>query len=118
MTLHLLGRNAGATMRQPKISSIPRNEVGFTICRTPTGSLTRGPMAMGTPVAVNIPLQCPKGSKMEGLYHTHPGGVAYPSNTDIKSAQRHGAKVLCITNDSQTRCFKVRGRKPGGLTIR
>ncbi len=118
MKLHLLGRNAGAPMGQPKISSIPRNEVGFTLCRTASGDLTRGPIAMGTPMAVKIPLQCPANSKLEGLYHTHPGGVAYPSNTDIKSAQRYGAKVLCITNDSQTKCFKVRGRKPGGLTIR
>ena len=116
--LHLLGRNVIAQMGQPNISSIPRNEVGFTLCQTPSGDLTRGPVAMGTPLAVNIPLQCPVGSEMMGLDHTHAGGVAYPSSVDIKSAQRYGANVLCITNDTQTKCFKVRGRKPSGLTIR
>ena len=105
------GRKRIARMRQEGGNRIPGREIGFTICRRTGGSLTRGPVASGTRTAVNIPLVCPPGSSVEGLWHTHPGGVAFPSSADLKSARRFGAKVLCITSDVETRCFKLTGRR-------
>lgn len=111
MSLHLIGRSCAPIMGQPRITGIPRNEVGNTICLLPSGDLTRGPMVMGTPNRVQIPITCPQGSEFFGLFHTHPGGRAEPSPMDLKSAEQYGAKVSCITNDSTTRCFKVTGRR-------
>lgn len=87
----------------------PTNEIGFTLCRATDGSLVTGPMAEGTPVSVNIPIRCPVGSKFDSLFHTHPGGIAYPSNQDIQSAKRVGAKNICIDADGTMRCFRLRG---------
>lgn len=98
-------------MRQQTNGMIPRNEVGRTICRTQEGRLTGGPLVMGDPRSVRIPIMCPVGARFEGLFHTHPGGAVTPSRTDVNSARKFGAKVLCITNDTQTRCFTIRGRK-------
>lgn len=109
----LLGRNTNgrAPMRQVANRTLPKNEVGFTICRTPGGQLTRGPLATGTPRAVSIPIACPSGATFEGLFHTHPGGAVTPSRIDLDSAKKFDAKVLCITNDSQTQCFRITGRR-------
>ncbi len=85
------------------------NEIGFTMCRvTASGELTHGPLAEGTPDSVNIPVSCPPGSSFEGLFHTHPGGSSFPSPTDIRSAKKIGASVLCIDADGDTNCFRVR----------
>ncbi len=85
------------------------NEIGFTMCRVPgTGELTHGPLAEGTPNSVNIPVSCPPGTNFEGLFHTHPGGTAFPSPTDIRSAKQVKADYLCIDADGLTNCFKVR----------
>ena len=107
----VIRRTRSASMRQGSAGKIPPVEVGFTLCRRPSGVLTRGPAVSGTRTAVNIPLLCPPGSSLEGLFHTHPGGVAFPSQTDKSSARKFDAKVLCITNDTQTRCFRVTGRR-------
>ena len=105
----LLGR-AKAAMAQTNSVKIPSVEVGFTMCRTGAGALVRGPLATGTRTRLNIPISCPPGSVMEGLFHTHPGGQASPSQRDVASAKQYGAKVLCITNDTTTRCFRVTRR--------
>ena len=54
------------------------NEIGFSICRLPSGALTHGAVSEGTPVSVNISITCPNGSEFVGLAHTHPKGVAWP----------------------------------------
>ena len=87
-----------------------KNEVGFTICRAKSGKLTHGPMATGSPTGVNIPVSCPPGSRMEGLFHTHPKGVAYPSDIDIRSAVKVGAKALCVQSDTELACFRITRR--------
>ena len=87
---------------------LPKNEFGFTLCRYQNGQLTRGPVATGDPMSVNIPVSCPPHSKLAGLYHTHPGGIAKPSDTDIRSAKKVGAEVLCISDDRQTVCHIVK----------
>ena len=83
-------------------------EVGFTLCRATGGKLVKGPTAMGTANKVMIPLQCPPGSRFEGFFHTHPGGVTVPSAMDIKSARANGAKVTCIQNERGIRCYRLR----------
>ena len=72
------------------------NEVGFALCRAQSGQLTRGPVAEGTPVGVNIPVSCPSGTRFVGLFHTHPGGVAAPSDKDLRAGQATGSRNLCI----------------------
>ena len=85
------------------------NEIGFTVCRTPSGQLTHGPVATGTPTSVNIPVVCPPGSKLIALHHSHPGGIARPSRTDVETAIRVKAKHLCIQvpETGELKCFRV-----------
>ena len=84
------------------------NEKGFSVCEFADGGLTHGPVAHGTPTSVQIPIACPPGSRFRGMHHTHPGGIAQPSATDIRSARRVGADVLCIDADGDFACFQVR----------
>ena len=85
------------------------NEIGFSLCKMPNGKLTHGPIATGTPVSVSIPVQCPSGSSLHGLFHSHPGGVPYPSQQDVKSQKLSGAAVSCIDADGKIKCFKIKG---------
>ncbi len=89
------------------------NEIGFSLCRYPSGQLTHGPVVSGTPTSVNIPVACPPGARFEGLFHTHPGGVAYPSNTDIRSARKVRAEHLCIAvpDTGEMRCFRFKRKR-------
>lgn len=109
MSLTLLGRSR-ATMAQP-VRTLPPNEWGKTLCRTPSGQLVGGPWSEGTPTRVEIAMVCPRGSFFEGLFHTHPGGSVNPSKIDTASAKKFSAQVLCISNDVKTKCFKVTGRR-------
>lgn len=88
---------------------LPKNEFGFSLCRDGNGKLVAGPVAHGGPFSVNVPLQCPANSRFEGLFHTHPGGVAFPSPTDIRNGRDAGAKFLCVQNDEHMQCFGLRG---------
>ena len=87
------------------------NEIGFSLCKLPSGKLTHGPIATGTPISVGIPVQCPSGSALYGLFHTHPGGVPYPSQRDVKSQRLTGAKVSCIQSDKALKCFRLKGAR-------
>lgn len=87
--------------------NLGKNEIGFAICRTPGGELVNGPVNTGTPMSVDIPVSCPPGTRLEGLHHTHPGGIAFPSKTDIRLAVRLGIKNMCISDDSRTDCFRI-----------
>ena len=111
MALTLISRS-GATMRQTT-APLPKNERGFAICRTPSGQLIRGPEVEGTPLRVTIPLVCPTGSAFVGLHHTHPKGTAWPSQLDINSAKDFTVPLMCITDETKTRCFKITGRTTG-----
>jgi proteasome lid subunit RPN8/RPN11 len=98
-----------AKQRQTIVRSrIPRNEIGFALCRVrKTGRLVRGPVAEGTSTRVDIPIQCPQGSDFEVLFHTHPGGVAEPSALDRSTARRFRAKALCIASDRELKCHSA-----------
>lgn len=85
------------------------NEIGFSLCQVQgNGRLTHGPVSEGTPTSVDIKVECPAGSKLIGLHHTHPGGVAFPSPTDLASARAIGAQVMCINADGQYQCFGLK----------
>lgn len=85
-----------------------RNEIGFSLCEADDGKLHAGPISEGTPTSVRIPISCPTNTRLVGLHHTHPGGIAQPSATDIKSARKVGVEVLCIDADGDLACFRVR----------
>lgn len=87
---------------------VPPNEIGFVLCKTQAGKLTHGPVRMGTPNSVTYPIACPSGSAFIGSVHTHPGGVAKPSPQDIRGHVQVGAKVMCIKNDHEMKCFRVK----------
>ena len=85
-------------------------EIGFALCRARDGRLVPGPVAVGTPWSVEVPLSCPPGTRLEGIFHTHPGGVPHPSPQDVRSALQAGVRVLCIDADGVMRCWRV-GRR-------
>lgn len=88
---------------------LPVNEFGFSICEMPRGGLVKGPTAWGTPTTVSIPIQCPPGASFKHLFHSHPGGISFPSNQDLQSALKVGADTLCILSERDGLvCFKVR----------
>ena len=74
----------------------------------PDGSLHKGPVIEGTPTSVSIPIDCPSGANFEVLWHSHPGGVSFPSEMDLRSGRDVGAKTLCITSEKDgLKCFKI-----------
>lgn len=89
---------------------LPVNEFGFAMCRTTNGKLTNGPVTTGTPMSVQLIASCPPATKLVGLFHTHPGGIAYPSQQDVASARSKNIDVLCIEDDRQMACYRLRQR--------
>lgn len=96
--------------RGEKVVLLRRNEIGFTVCRVPDGSLSHGPIAEGTPMSVNIDIECPPGDRPEAIFHTHPGGVAFPSPTDIRNTRKVGLRHLCIAvpETGELNCYKLK----------
>lgn len=90
-----------------RMGLLPKNEFGFALCQLPNGDLVRGPVSWGTPVSVDIQLQCQQGAKFVGLGHSHPRGVAYPSDQDIKSGFESHSEFLAIQSDSELRIFPL-----------
>lgn len=82
-------------------------EKGFALCRTRAGRILPGPEAEGGPSNVRIPLACPPNSNIIGVFHTHPSGLAEPSEQDLSEARRTGLKWLCIGTERETRCHRV-----------
>ena len=93
-----------------RLNNLPKNEFGFSICQYQDGQLAAGPLMSGTPTSVQVPLTCPPGAKLRSIFHTHPGGAAYPSDTDIQSTLKAGLDTLCIQNDAELRCFRLLNR--------
>ena len=63
-----------------------------------------------SPSHVTLPVRCPQGSKPIGTWHSHPGGVAEPSAQDISEMRRKGFRHMCISSDTETRCYEIRQR--------
>lgn len=92
------------------MNTIPPFEIGAALCRLPSGGLGRGPLGSGTATGVSFPASCPPNTKMFAAWHTHPssgGGDIRPSAQDIREAGRFGWEQICITNDTETKCYRV-----------
>ena len=87
------------------------NEVGAALCRTKSGQLLFGPWTEGSPNSVNVNIQCPSGSSLVGPFHTHPKGISKPSQQDVRSGIRVGAKALCIFADGDLKCHTLPVRR-------
>lgn len=82
-------------------------EVGAVICkignRRYLGPIKKGKDKWG----VDVPLNCGSGT-VEGVWHTHPGGVAEPSDPDWDQAKQYNLKTMCITAvPGKTKCYNV-----------
>lgn len=108
-------------MSQLHQNSIPQNEIGFMLCKTQSGQLTRGPIGVGTSTSVQFSDFCPAGSKIVGSLHTHPksgGGSPLPSAQDMREAARIGMPVICITTSEKHSCYNVQGVKAAQTALR
>ncbi len=83
-------------------------EWGFAVCRR-GNTLTRGPESSGHRYGVTLDVSCPQG-RPAALFHTHPGGEAYPSEADLREAKRLEVPWLCIgtPRDGRVTCHRVR----------
>lgn len=90
------------------VQQLPPNEFGFPLCQLPDGTINRNVrVSHGTPTSVEVDSHCPPGSVYQGVYHTHPGGVDFPSRQDLRAAVQSGAKVMCIENDVKMSCYLI-----------
>jgi len=85
-------------------------EVGGPICTDGKSCFVPSLHSQGHPNKVNIPTACPNGSRTIGLYHTHPGGRAVPSQADVRNLRAAGLDVSCISDNRVTRCYVVHSR--------
>lgn len=76
------------------------------LCSRPDGATVLGPRAQGSHDNVQVPYSCPTGSKPFGVWHTHPHGIAEPSDDDLAAARQFGLKKLCVTvpQTGETNC--------------
>jgi len=79
-----------------------RFEIGAPICCNRRCRL--GKISRGTRTRVSVSLECPPGTRPVGIFHTHPGGRAYPSKADIENLRRAGLRISCIRSDREFRC--------------
>lgn len=86
------------------------HEIGFMVCRTNRGGLTRGPTRHGDKSSVTVPVKCPAGAKPEALWHTHPSGSLRLSPMDIATGRDHKIPHVCVSNGKKgsTRCYRTR----------
>lgn len=91
------------------VATMGANEFGAAVCEYPDGTLTHGTRSEGTPISVQISLDCPEGTRLAALWHTHPGGIPYPSQKDVSEARRVGVELIAITQPEQgiTNIFSV-----------
>ena len=108
---HLISHIERPSFRQdpPIPGELPLDrEVGAAICAcNKTGEVTLGAMAIGPDqYTVSVPISCPSGHRAIGVWHTHPGGVAEPSQADRRQMRQLGLKHACITvpDTGETRC--------------
>lgn len=95
------------------MNRIPPVEFGFSLCRLPTGQLTRGPAGLGTATGVQFSDRCPAGSRLLALVHSHPksgGGSPLPSRQDLREQARTKAPLQCIITTEKSSCYRPKGR--------
>ena len=83
-------------------------EYGASLCAN--GKIVLGKISKGTRNRVLVDLKCPKGTKVVGTIHSHPGpgDRAYLSTVDIINLQKAGLSVGCVTSGKITRCFRIK----------
>ena len=92
---------------------LPTNkEVGSAMCRTQAGKVIPGKLTSGSLHSVDVELTCPPNTQLDGVWHTHPMGLAQPSEQDYEQARKFGVKKLCVTSTAphqkdQTRCYRI-----------
>ena len=62
----------------------------------------------GTPSDVWINPGCPEGGKVIGTWHSHPPGTTEPSPQDIRAMRQAGLQHMCISDDFEVACYRVR----------
>lgn len=82
-------------------------EIGGVICCKGVKCTIPKLYSQGQHSNVTVPIGCPPGYKAAGVWHTHPDGVAYPSNKDIASLRKARIPISCITNNITTKCYKI-----------
>ncbi len=86
------------------------NEHGHSLCER-GGVITKGPTVGGDAHSVSIPLKCPKGSRVVGVHHTHPGGSLSLSEQDKKTAHDKKLSLVCVKARGKTKCYRFRHHK-------
>ena len=81
-------------------------EHGFPICKN--GGVTKGRTVTGDEHAVIVPLVCPRGSKVIGVHHSHPGGSLQLSQLDIRTAHEKRLKYVCVKAQGKTKCYRFK----------
>jgi proteasome lid subunit RPN8/RPN11 len=84
-------------------------EIGFVLCRDRRGRLSRGVQVTGDRSSVSVPMNCPRGSKVIGLWHTHPSGSLELSRRDIATGKQFKLSHVCTSNGKpgSTRCYRI-----------
>jgi len=85
---------------------IPDFEIGAPICCN-RNRCVLGKISKGSRTRVSVRIKCPEGTKPVGIWHTHPGGRAEPSEADILNLYNAGLDISCVTNEKETRCFRI-----------
>ena len=83
-------------------------ECGFNVCEFPDGSMSRGKKVCGTSYNVDVPNNCPAGSKRVAITHNHPSGDSSLSGQDKSTAERLKIQVCVKTQGEETRCYRVK----------
>ena len=80
-------------------------ETGYALCRKGS-SLVKGPTARGGPHEVSIKLACPRGSKLIGVSHHHPGGSLRLSERDRQTAREKKLGIVCVSaKGKRPKCY-------------
>ncbi len=56
-----------------------------------------------------------RGEALLAVYHSHPGGAAFPSSADVAAAQYDAA--LLIVTPTEVRAFRLRGEHVSAVTL-
>jgi len=85
-------------------------EVGGVICCSNKECLIPKLYSQGQRNKVTVPLGCPPGYKVTGIWHSHPGAGdrAHLSSTDIANLRKAKIPLGCVSDAHRTRCFRIK----------
>jgi len=85
-------------------------EEGYSLCQKGK-TIVKGPTAVGDSHSVSIKLSCPKGTKVIGVHHNHPGGSLHLSEQDKRTAKEKKLRVVCVKAKDKTKCWRFKHKK-------